>query len=104
MLEVASVFKSTFLFPIFFFFYCFDYLKVYTVLRQKWVYKYLYNKASVVTQMVKNLPVMQKTWVWKIPWRRHGNSLQYSCLKNPHGWRTLVGYSSQGRNEFDMTE
>ena len=54
--------------------------------------------------MVKNLPVMQKTWVWKIPWRRHGNSLQYSCLKNPHGWRTLVGYSSQGRNEFDMTE
>ena len=104
MLEVASVFKSTFLFPIFFFFYCFDNLKVYTVLRQKWVYKYLYNKASVVTQMVKNLPVMQKTWVWKIPWRRHGNSLQYSCLENPHGWRTLVGYSSQGRNEFDMTE
>ena len=22
-------------------------------------------------------------WVWKIPWRRNGNPLQYSCLKNP---------------------
>ena len=24
----------------------------------------------------------------------HGNSLQYSCLENPHGQRNLVGYSS----------
>ena len=23
----------------------------------------------------------------------HGNPLQYSCLENPHGWRSLVGYS-----------
>ena len=23
----------------------------------------------------------------------HGNSLQYSCLENPHGQRSLVGYS-----------
>ena len=22
-----------------------------------------------------------------------GNPLQYSCLGNPHGWRSLVGYS-----------
>ena len=22
-------------------------------------------------------------WVKKIPWRRHGNPLQYSCLENP---------------------
>ena len=22
-------------------------------------------------------------WVGKIPWRRHGNPFQYSCLKNP---------------------
>ena len=24
----------------------------------------------------------------------HGNPLQYSCLKNPHGQRSLAGYSS----------
>ena len=27
------------------------------------------------------------------PGRGHGNPLQYSCLKNPHGQRSLVGYS-----------
>ena len=29
-----------------------------------------------------NLPTMQETWVEKIPWRRDGYSLQYSCLEN----------------------
>ena len=32
------------------------------------------------------------------------NPLQYSGLKNPHGQRSLVGYSSWGRKESDMTE
>ena len=27
------------------------------------------------------------------PGEGHGNPLQYSCLKNPHGQRSLVGYS-----------
>ena len=34
----------------------------------------------------------------------HGNPLQYSCLENPHGQRSLAGYSSWGRKELDMTE
>ena len=34
----------------------------------------------------------------------HGNPLQYSCLENPHGQRTLAGYSSRSRKESDMTE
>ena len=33
-----------------------------------------------------------------------GNTLPYSCLENPHGQRSLAGYSSQGRKELDMTE
>ena len=33
----------------------------------------------------------------------HGNSLQCSCLENPHGQRSLVGYSSWV-TESDMTE
>jgi len=34
----------------------------------------------------------------------HGNPLQYSCLENPHGQRSLVGYSPWGQKELDMTE
>ena len=34
----------------------------------------------------------------------HGNPLQYSCLENPHGQRSLVDYSSRGLKESDMTE
>ena len=34
----------------------------------------------------------------------NGNPLQYSCLENPHGQRSLVGYSPWGRKESDMTE
>ena len=34
----------------------------------------------------------------------HGNPLQYSCLENPRGQRSLEGYSPWGRKESDMTE
>ena len=34
----------------------------------------------------------------------HDNPLWYSCLENPHGQRSLVGYSLSGRKESDMTE
>ena len=34
----------------------------------------------------------------------HGNPLQYSCLKNPHGQRSLVDYSPWGHRELEMTE
>ena len=33
-----------------------------------------------------------------------GNLLQYSCLENLYGQRSLAGYSPWGRNESDMTE
>ena len=33
-----------------------------------------------------------------------GNPLQYSCLENPHGQRSLAGYSPWGRKESDTTE
>ena len=31
--------------------------------------------------------------VGRFPGERHGNPLQYSCLENPHGQKSLVGYS-----------
>ena len=34
----------------------------------------------------------------------HGNPLQYSCLENPHGQRSLAGYSPWGRKESNTTE
>ena len=34
----------------------------------------------------------------------HGNPLQYSCLKNPHGQKSLEGYSPWGLKESDTTE
>jgi len=32
------------------------------------------------------------------------NPLQYSCLENPHGQRSLAGYSSWDHKESDTTE
>ena len=34
----------------------------------------------------------------------HGNSLEYSCLENPHGQRSLVGYGPWDHKESDTTE
>ena len=34
----------------------------------------------------------------------HGNPLQYSCLENPHGQRSLMSYSSWGCKESYTTE
>ena len=34
----------------------------------------------------------------------HGSLIQYFCLENLHGQRSLVGYSPWGHKESDMTE
>ena len=63
---------------------------------------------SLVAQMVKNPPAMQETWVWSLGWEdplEEGIAvLQYSCLENPHGQKSLVGYSPRGHKESDMTK
>ena len=64
--------------------------------------------ASLVAQMIKNLPAMWETWVqslgWEDPLEEGMSPLQYSCLENHHGQRCLAGYSPWGRKELDMTE
>ena len=62
-----------------------------------------------MAQSVKNLPAMQQTWVLSLSWEDppgegNGYPLQYSCLENPHGQRSLEGYSPWGRKELDTTE
>ena len=34
----------------------------------------------------------------------HGNPLQYSCLENPHGQRSLAGYIPWSLKKSDTTE
>ena len=34
----------------------------------------------------------------------HGNPLQCSCLENPHGHKSLVGYSPWGHKESETIE
>ena len=72
-------------------------------------YPILYSWDSLVAQTVKNLPEMWKTWVQSLGWGDssrggHGNALQYSCLDNPHGQRSLVDYSPHGLKESDAIE
>ena len=45
-------------------------------------YPLQYSWASLVAQLVRNLPAMQENWVGKIPWRGKGNPLQNSGLEN----------------------
>ena len=60
--------------------------------------------------MVKYLPTVQETQVQSLSWEdplEEGMAthlLQYSCLENPHGQRSLAGYSPWGCKESDMIE
>ena len=61
-----------------------------------------------MTQMVKNPPAMQETWVRSLGPPGEGNvcSLQYACLGNPMdrgAWWAAV-HSPRGRKEPDTTE
>ena len=46
-----------------------------------------------------SIPVLGRS-----PGGGHSNPLQCSCLKNPHGQRSLVGYSPWGHKESNTTE
>ena len=40
----------------------------------------------------------------RFPGGGHDNPLQHSCLENPHGQRSLVGYRPWGHKELDTAE
>ena len=62
--------------------------------------------------MVKNLPANAGDIIdahlipgsGRSPGEGYGNLLQYSCLENPHGQRSLAGYSPEGHKESDTTK
>ena len=56
--------------------------------------------------VVKNLSVNaeQKTWVWKIPWRKAKQPSPLFLPGETHGQLSVAGYGAQGHKELDMTE
>ena len=68
--------------------------------------------ASQVVLLVKNPPANAGNvrdsgsipGLGRLPGGGHGNPLQYSCLENPHGQRSLASYSPWGRRESNATE
>ena len=63
------------------------------------------TQTSLVTQMVKNLPAIQETWVRSLGQK---DPLEKEWLLNPvflsrefHGQRSLAGYSLWGPKELD---
>ena len=61
-----------------------------------------------IAQSVKNPPAMQESWVRALgredPRRRAGQPTPVLLSGEPHGQRSLGGYSPWGRKESDTTE
>ena len=56
--------------------------------------------ASLIAQLVKNLPEMQETWVGKIHWRRKWQLTPVFLPGESHGQRSLGGYSPWDRKSW----
>ena len=71
----------------------------------KWIKGWGFPGGSVVKNPAANagdhgsIPELGRS-----PGGRHGNPLQYCCLENPHGQRSLAGYNPWGLKELDTTE
>ena len=63
-------------------------------------YQLQYSWASLVAQLIQNLPAMQRLgcdpWVGKIPWRREWLLTPVFFPGEFHGQRSLAGYSPWG--------
>ena len=71
--------------------------------------KLIHVWASMVVHTEKNPPTVCETWVQFLGWEDspgegNGNVLQYFCLENPHGQRSLAGYSLWCRKDSDTSE
>ena len=61
---------------------------------------------SLVAQMVKNLPVMQETWVWSLGWeeplegRREWLPTPVFLSGESHGQKRLAGYNPLGNESL----
>ena len=63
--------------------------------------------AFLMAQMLKNLPVLRKTWVRSLGWEdplEKGMATQVFLPGEFHGEKSLAGYSLWGHKDLDMTE
>ena len=66
------------------------------------------SRASLIAQLVKNLPVVQETWLQvpgsgRSPGKGNGNPVQYSCLENPTdrgAWQATVHGVTRVRHDL----
>ena len=82
--------------------------------RHDWATKHTHThteclcRASLVAQIVKNLPAMQETWFWSLgqedPWKKGMEPTPVFLHGEFHGQRSLAGCSPWSRKESDMTE
>ena len=65
-------------------------------------YPLQYSWASLVVQLVKNLPAVWETWVWSLVWE---DPLEKGkATHSSPGLENSVDYSPWGHKESDMTE
>ena len=66
------------------------------------------SRASLVAQMIKNLPPVQETWVqslgWEDPLEKEMQSTPIFLPGKFHRQRNLEGYSPWGQKESDSAE
>ena len=66
------------------------------------------SRASLVAQMVKNLPAVWETWVQSLgqedPWRREWQPIPVFLPGESPGERSLAGYSPWGPKELAAAE
>ena len=75
-------------------------------------YNISWEWASQISPVVKNPPANEGDardmgsipGSGRLPKRGNSNPLQYSCVENPHGLRSLEGYSPWGHKESDSME
>ena len=83
-------------------------IKYFRHLGSNWGGLFVVSCASLVAQMVKNLPAVRETWVQslirKMPWKSGWQPTPVLLPGKSHGQRSLAGYSPQGRKESDTTE
>ena len=65
--------------------------------------------AHTVKKKKKNTPATWETTIESLGWEDpleggNGSLLQYAFLENPHGQRSLAGYSPWGQKEVDTAE
>ena len=68
-----------------------------------WFFKWLMISFLIIETKILTIEFVKFFWM-SVTHIINGTTLQYSCLENPHGRRSLVGCSPWGLEESDTTE